>query len=65
MTQTHPSPTGAQGARFPFRVVGSILSSLPAHRAIQTAIRSLAEKTWSHPVTGYNVRVAAGTIACW
>ena len=26
---------------------------------------ALAEKTWSHPVTGRDFRVAAGTVACW
>jgi hypothetical protein len=35
------------------------------NRPLQRAIRSLAEKTWSHPVTGRDVRVAAGTIARW
>jgi putative transposase len=65
MTQTHPSSTGALWARFRFSVVGSLLSSPPARGALQTAIRSLAEKTWSHPVTGRDVRVAAGTIARW
>jgi transposase InsO family protein len=29
------------------------------------ALRTLAEKTWSHPVTGRDFRVAAGTIARW
>jgi putative transposase len=65
MTQTHPSSTGALWARFRFSVVGSLLSSPPARGALQTAIRSLAAKTWSHPVTGCYVRVAAGTIARW
>ena len=52
-------------ARFRFSVVGSLLSSPPARRALGRALRSLAEKTWSHPVTGRDFRVAAGTIACW
>jgi transposase InsO family protein len=65
MTQVHPSSTGALWARFRFSVVGSLLSSPPAPGALQTAIRSLAAKTWSHPVTGRDVHVAAGTIARW
>ena len=65
MTQTRPSSTGALWARFRFSVVGSLLSSPPARGALKTAIRSLAEKTWSHPVTGRDVRVAAGTIERW
>jgi transposase InsO family protein len=45
--------------------VGSLLSSPPARGSLEQTIRSLAEKTWSHPVTGRDVRVAAGTIARW
>ena len=65
MTQTRPCSTGALWARFRFSVVGSLLSSPPARGTLQAAIRSLAEKTWSHPVTGRDVSVAAGTIARW
>jgi putative transposase len=65
MTQTHPSSTGALWARFRFSVVGPLLSSPPARGALQTAIRSLAAKTWSHPVTGGDVRFADVTIAHW
>jgi putative transposase len=65
MIPTTPNSTGALWARFRFSVVGSLLSSPPARGALQAAIRSLAEKTWSHPVTGRDVQVAAGTIARW
>jgi hypothetical protein len=65
MTQARPCSTGALWARFRFSVVGSLLSSPPAHGSLQSAIRALAEKTWSHPLTGRDVRVAAGTIARW
>jgi putative transposase len=65
MTQTQPCSTGALWARFRFSVIGSLLSSPPEHGSLQRTVRSLAEKTWSHPVTGRDVRFAAGTIACW
>jgi putative transposase len=65
MTQKRPRSTGALWARFRFSVVGSLLSSPPARRSLQRAIHAIAEKTWSHPVTGRDFRVAAGTIACW
>jgi putative transposase len=65
MTQTPPRSTGALWARFRFSVVGPLLSSPPAPGTLQRAIRLLAEKTWSHPVTGRDVHVAAGTIARW
>jgi putative transposase len=65
MTQTPPNSTGAVWARFRFSVVGSLLSSPPARGALKTTIDSLAEKTWSHPVTGRDVHFAADTIARW
>jgi putative transposase len=65
MTRKRPCSTGALWARFRFSVVGSLLSSPPARRALGRALRSLAEKTWSHPVTGREFRIAAGTIAHW
>ncbi len=65
MTQRHLSSTGALWARFRFSVVGSLLSSSPARGALQSAIRSLADKTWAHPVTGRDVHFSAVTIARW
>jgi putative transposase len=65
MIPTAPSSTGAQWARFRFSVVGSLLSSPAARGALQAAIDSLAQKTWSHPVTGRDVRFSAATIARW
>jgi len=65
MTQPHPSSSGALWARFRFSVVGSLLSSPPARGALKTAIGCLAEKTWSHPVTGRDVRFSAVTIERW
>ena len=65
MIQPTPNPTGAQWARFRFSVVGSLLSSPPARGTLQSAIRSLAAMTWSHPVTGREARFSAVTIARW
>jgi putative transposase len=65
MTQTPKSSTGALWARFRFSVVGPLLSSPPARGALKTAIRALAEKTWRHPVTGYDVQFAAVSIERW
>jgi putative transposase len=52
-------------ARFRFSVVGSLLSSPPARGELKAAIRSLAAKTWTHPVSGRGVRFAAVTIERW
>ena len=65
MIQPTPNPTGAQWARFRFSVVGSLLSSPPGRGAVKTAIRGLAAKTWSHPVTGRDVQFSAVTIERW
>ena len=65
MIPATPNSTGALWARFRFSVVGSLLSSPPARGALQRAIHSLAQKTWSHPVTGRDVQFAADTIARW
>jgi transposase InsO family protein len=52
-------------ARFRFSVVGSLLSSPPARGELQAAINALAEKTWTHPVDGREIRFAAATIERW
>jgi putative transposase len=65
MNPTRPSSTGALWARFRFSVVGALLSSPPARGALQAAIGSLAEKTWSHPVTKRDVQFSAVTIERW
>ena len=65
MTQ-HPTPsTAARWARFRFSVIGSLLSAPPPRGELKGAIESLAEKIWTHPVTGRDVRYAAATIERW
>ncbi len=65
MTQTPSQSTSTQWARFRFSVVGSLLSSPHTRGALKTAIRSLAEKTWCHPITGRDVRFSVVTIERW
>ena len=65
MTQTSDRLTAALWARFRFSVVGSLLSSPPARGELKAAIRALAAKTWTHPVSGREVRFAAVTIERW
>jgi len=65
MTRNDQRSTAALWARFRFSVVGSLLSSPPPRGELKAAIRSLAEKTWTHPVTGRDVRFAAVTIERW
>ena len=65
MTPTPPTSTAPLWARFRFSVIGTLLSSPPPRGALKTALRSLAEKTWTHPTTGRDVHFSAVTIERW
>jgi len=65
MTKTPDHSTAASWARFRFSVVGALLSSPPARGELKATIRSLAERTWTHPVTGRDVCFASVTIERW
>ena len=65
MTKHSIQSLPALWARFRFSVVGSLLSSPPARGELKAAIESLAAKTWTHPVTGRDVRFATKTIERW
>lgn len=65
MPRKHHPSTSALWAQFRFSVVGALLSAPPPRGQLKAAIRSLAEKTWTHPVTGRDIRFAANTIERW
>ena len=65
MTPTPPAATAALWARFRFSVIGTLFSAPPARGALKTAIGDLAQKTWTHPTTGCDVRFSPGTIERW
>jgi len=65
MTKELPGSTASLWARFRFSVVGSLLSAPPARGELKAAIRALAAKAWTHPVTGQEVRFAPVTIERW
>ncbi len=65
MTSTSPCSTALAWARFRFSVVGALLSAPPPRGALKGAIRALAAKTWTHPVSGADVRFAPATIERW
>jgi transposase InsO family protein len=65
MTKTSEQSTAALWARFRFSVVGSLLSSPPVRGELKVALRALAAKTWTHPVSGREARFAAVTIERW
>jgi hypothetical protein len=65
MTQQPDRSTSALWARFRFSVVGPLLSSPPERGQLKAALRALAEKTWTHPVSGAQVRFSVVTIERW
>jgi len=65
MTNKPTPSTATLWARFRFSVIGSLLSAPPARGELKAAIQSLAEKIWTHPVTGRDVQYAATTIERW
>jgi len=65
MTKKMTQSTATLWARFRFSVIGSLLSAPPGRGELKAAIQSLAEKIWTHPVTGQDVQYAATTIERW
>ena len=64
-SKTSNRPTSDLWARFRFSVVGSLLSSPPARGELKATIEALAEKIWTHPVSGHEIRFSAVTIERW
>jgi putative transposase len=62
---TTPVTSGCLWARLRFAVVGALLSSPPPRGELQAALRDLAARTWTHPVTGRPVQFSAVTIERW
>ncbi|MHC4446926.1 MAG: integrase core domain-containing protein [Planctomycetota bacterium] len=51
--------------RLRFSIVGPLLAAPPRRGALQTALRRLAAKTWTHPTTGEPVCFGFSTIERW
>jgi putative transposase len=65
MTKKPTQSTATLWARFRFSVIGSLLSAPLARGELKRAIQSLADKIWTHPVTGRDVQYSATTIERW
>lgn len=65
MLTNTPAARGSLWGRFRFAVIGALLSAPPPRGELQAAIRALAAKTWTHPVTGRDVHFSAVTIERW
>jgi predicted RNA polymerase sigma factor len=56
---------GSLWGRFRFGVIGALLSAPPPRGQLQAALRALAAKTWTHPVTGREAHFSTVTIERW
>ena len=65
MTKKKVRSTATVWAHFRFSVIGSLLSAPPARGELKTDIQLLADKSWTHPVHGQQVKFAAATIERW
>ena len=65
MTKQPTPSTATRWARFRFSVIGSLLAAPPPRGELQAALALLAEKLWTHPITGRDVQFAATTIERW
>ena len=58
-------PVAGRWARLRFAIVGPLLASPPPRGALRREIARLAQRRWTHPVTGDAVAFAASTIERW
>ena len=52
-------------AHLRFSVIGQLLAAPPPKGALRAEIKTLAARTWQHPISGEPVRFAASTIERW
>ena len=58
-------PARDRWARLRFAVIGSLLASPPEPGQLQKALAELAERDWTHPISGLPTRFGASTIERW
>jgi putative transposase len=54
-----------QWARFRFSVIGPLLAAPPERGDLQEQLKSLAAKSWHHPISGQRVQFGLSTIERW
>ncbi|HEX8810518.1 MAG TPA: helix-turn-helix domain-containing protein, partial [Terracidiphilus sp.] len=52
-------------ARLRFAIIGPLLAAPPARGDLQTTLRTLASRSWQHPITGQPTRFGLSTIQRW
>lgn len=65
MTSSAPPSGHRRWGRFRHGVIGSLLSAPPEEGQLGPALRELASKTWTHPITGAHVTFGASSIERW
>lgn len=55
----------ARWARFRFSIIGPLLSAPPDIGDLKSTLKTLAEKTWRHPITGLPVKFSLSTLERW
>jgi putative transposase len=58
-------PKRDRWARLRFAIIGPLLAAPPGPRQLHEALRTLAAKSWRHPVSGLEVHFGVSTIERW
>ena len=65
MTKKPPGTAHGRWAEFRFGVMGSLLSAPPERGELESVLRELAKRHWTHPITGEPTQFHVSTIARW
>ena len=58
-------PQRDRWARLRFSIIGPLLAAPPPEGELQAALKSLAAKSWRHPLTGREIRFGVSTLERW
>lgn len=56
------SPERDRWARLRFSIIGPLLAAPPSNGELQVALKSLAAKTWRHPLADQEIRFGVSTL---
>jgi transposase InsO family protein len=65
MSEKRSGTSHGRWAEFRFGVVGSLFSAPPSRGELESALRALAAREWTHPITGEPTKFHVSTIARW
>ena len=58
-------PRRDRWARLRFAIIGPLLAAPPSDGALQQALRTLAAKSWRHPLTDQDIQFSVSTLERW